>query len=613
MKKSILSLIFIGLTFCFSQNALNFDGLDDYISTNVYGVSGNAARTIEARIRTTADAQPVNSGGTGQKVIVDWGNFVTGGRFTFNLLWNNAIRLEVGGNGLSGSIPVNDGQWHHVACVVDPNNSNTVALYVDGVLDVAGNLTVGINTGITNQIRIGARIDNTGYFDGDIDEVRIWNVAKTQTEIQADMLNELCTFPSSLVLYSPLNEGMAGLTNSAVTNTADFSQNGGNCILNNFALSGLSSNWITGFSHGAGFTYAPDLVVNACGSYFWTLNNQFYPSSTTDQAIETPSTGCASIVTLDLTISANSSSSVSVTECTSYTWPENGQTYTSSGVFYDTLPNAAGCDSILVLNLTVTGPTSTTENVSACQQYTWPLNGQTYTSSATDNITVQSTQGCDSTVFLILTISDTNAVTQNISSCGSYFWDATGTDYANSGNYSTTLTNQNGCDSTVNLNLIIVPFDNTVTTVSDNTLTANQSNAQYQWIDCATNSIIQGETNQTFVANTAGQYAVIISSTSCSDTSECINLNTASIEIETNTVHSLFPNPASDIVKISGLTEEMNKIYILNTTGALLDYSKEVNASNNTLDITALPAGLYFIRIESSTGEKEMLRLNKVD
>jgi hypothetical protein len=49
----------------------------------------------------------------------------------------------------------------------------------------------------------------------------------------------------------------------------------------------------------------------------------------------------------------NTSSSDSLTVVDSYTWPINGQTYTTSGTYVDTIPNAAGCDSIITLNLTV--------------------------------------------------------------------------------------------------------------------------------------------------------------------------------------------------------------------------------------------------------------------
>lgn len=609
---------FVSITFiCFflsiyisAQQALNFDGVDDYISTNVFGVSSNSARTIEARIRTTANALPVSSGGTGQKVIADWGTFVNGARSTFNVLWGNALRFEIGGGGVSGSIPVNDGQWHHVACVIDPSAPNNVMLYVDGVLDASGNLS--INTGLSNQITIGRRVDNVNSFDGDIDEVRVWNIARSQADIQADMMNELCTFPSSLILYCPLNQGAVNASNSNVNTAFDYSNSQGTCTLNNFALSGNTSNWTNGFAHGAGFVLSPVTTVAACGSYFWPLNNQFYPSSTVAQTVVNSTTGCASIETLNLTINQNSSSSTSVSECTSYTWLQTNQIYTTSGAYTDTLVNTVGCDSVITLNLTITGPTSTTDNIAACEQYTWPANGQTYTSSTTDNITLQSTQGCDSTVFLMLTLSDTNAVTQNVSSCGTYFWDATGIDYTSSGSYTTTLSNQNGCDSTITLNLTVVPFDNAVTTVNETTLSANQNNAQYQWIDCATNLPVAGETNQTFVVSMAGQYAVIITVGACSDTSACINLNTASVEIEDKKILSLYPNPSNYDISIYGLGQERSSAQILNVSGETV-LSKGLSASDNRLDISTLPTGLYFVQIETEKGIKEVLRFNKID
>jgi hypothetical protein len=80
----------------FAQNAsIKFDGIDDYIQTDVPPIAGGAARTVEAWIKLTSNADP-NAGGV-QNVIVDMGTMSTGSRFTFNVLFNNAIRLEVQG------------------------------------------------------------------------------------------------------------------------------------------------------------------------------------------------------------------------------------------------------------------------------------------------------------------------------------------------------------------------------------------------------------------------------------------------------------------------------------------------------------------------------------
>src|SRR5690554_8039293 len=76
--------------------------------------------------------------------------------------------------------------------------------------------------------------------------------------------------------------------------------------------------------------------------------------------------------------------STTVTEevCGSYTWSANNQTYTSSGVYTETLATVEGCDSIVTLDLTISGQAvSTTVTEEVCGSYTWSANNQTYTSS----------------------------------------------------------------------------------------------------------------------------------------------------------------------------------------------------------------------------------------
>ena len=242
-------LLFIFSNSLLAQSpALNFDGIDDFVLTTFIGIPGSSDRTIEARIRTTAICDP-NEGGT-QDVIVDYGTFLTGQRFTFNVLWNNAIRLEVGGNGVSGTIPVNDGEWHHVA-VVFFEEANTVKLYVDGALDTEGSLTVPANTASVENVMIGKRLDNVRYFEGDIDEVRIYNYGKTQAEIAADMNKELCNIPETLVGYWKLNEGIPNASNSDNVIATDYSANGNDGLLSDFDLDGTTSNWIQGNTDSA--------------------------------------------------------------------------------------------------------------------------------------------------------------------------------------------------------------------------------------------------------------------------------------------------------------------------------------------------------------------------
>ncbi len=281
------------------SNALSFDGSDDYVLSTAQGASGNSARTIEAWIKTTANCIPGAGGGV-QQTIVDWGTFATGARFTFNLLWANAPRIEVGGNGLSGVTAVNDGYWHHVAVVYDPNASNTYKLYVDGQLDAQGNLTISTNTTSGTSIQIGKRVDGNNPFTGEIDEVRIWNTARTSSQISSNYNKELCglSIPASLVVYYKANQGIASGSNSTVNILYD----AGNFTygtLYNFALTGSSSNWVAGAPLPGGKDTT--LSASACASYTDPLGNTYTTSGTYTYAY-TMANGCDSTVHLQLTI-----------------------------------------------------------------------------------------------------------------------------------------------------------------------------------------------------------------------------------------------------------------------------------------------------------------------
>ncbi|MEN9742374.1 MAG: hypothetical protein RLZZ65_179 [Bacteroidota bacterium] len=93
---------------------------------------------------------------------------------------------------------------------------------------------------------------------------------------------------------------------------------------------------------------------------------------------------------------------ISAMACNSYTL--NNQTYTTSGTYIQTLPNAntAGCDSVINLNLMIHNSSASTQNVTYCGPYT--LNGQTYTTSGTYTQTLQNMHGCDSTLTLNLSL-----------------------------------------------------------------------------------------------------------------------------------------------------------------------------------------------------------------
>jgi len=116
-------------------------------------------------------------------------------------------------------------------------------LYVNGQLDATGTITDNPDT--IDTLYIGSRRysgANDRFFNGQIDEVRIWNAARSATDIQNNMMKDV-TCQSGLVAYYNFDEGTAGGTNTGLTTAID-STGTNNGTLTNFALTGASSNWV---------------------------------------------------------------------------------------------------------------------------------------------------------------------------------------------------------------------------------------------------------------------------------------------------------------------------------------------------------------------------------
>lgn len=93
--------------------------------------------------------------------------------------------------------------------------------------------------------------------------------------------------------------------------------------------------------------------VTSCGNYLCPLNNTTYTSSGSYTIYQQTNSACDSLITLNLTIQGAVYGTDVQAACGSYVWPLNGQIYTLSGQYADTIPSAAGCDSIVTLDLTI--------------------------------------------------------------------------------------------------------------------------------------------------------------------------------------------------------------------------------------------------------------------
>lgn len=161
------------------QGALSFDGIDDYVeAVGFKGVTGGASRTCSAWINTDRV--------TGE--IISWGNNSSSGtKWVVRVDESGALRAEVYQGYIIGTTRINDGEWHHIAVVLNDDGSPTVgeiALYVDGRRENSSVVVdQQVKTALHEDMRIGVYHAELRYFNGMIDDVQIYNQALAQDEV----------------------------------------------------------------------------------------------------------------------------------------------------------------------------------------------------------------------------------------------------------------------------------------------------------------------------------------------------------------------------------------------------------------------------------------------
>ncbi len=189
-KTLILVLLLLPMLSVFGQNAIEFKG-----STSMYGkaddhaalnIAPNESFTFTARIRTTNTNNQVivakrQLGGT----AIGYEFWQMNGYFAINCTHTDGTSSGVPGG---SKYKINDGNWHHIAFVIDIPNKKYF-LYVDGKLDTERALDpVKASSGVTNTqpLIIGKRSNETMPFTGELDEMRFYNKALTPEELIAD-------------------------------------------------------------------------------------------------------------------------------------------------------------------------------------------------------------------------------------------------------------------------------------------------------------------------------------------------------------------------------------------------------------------------------------------
>jgi hypothetical protein len=242
----------------------------------------------------------------------------------------------------------------------------------------------------------------------------------------------------------------------------------------------------------------------------------------------------------------NTTATISPTVCDTFVAPD-GAVYTQSGSYVAMIPNQVGCDSLITIQLTVRQTTSTTIAPTVCDSFVSP-DGNVYTQTGTYIAVIPNTQGCDSIITIQLTVQTPLATTQ----------------------------------------------------VNGATITAIQSGAQYQWLDCDNlNAPIPGATAQSYTTSVTGSFALVVTVGVCSDTSDCQPVIVTGGEEPLAPRNWISPNPSAGQFSVHATKPASLAVFAAN--GACV-YTQEKIAPHEELDLRHLPAGVYYVRLWNQSG-----------
>ncbi|HEY9083770.1 MAG TPA: T9SS type A sorting domain-containing protein [Vicingaceae bacterium] len=339
------------------------------------------------------------------------------------------------------------------------------------------------------------------------------------------------------------------------------------------------------------------------------IKGQYYSNSITVKDTINSTQPCDSIVTINLTI-LDSVTYKNITTCDSLSIP-NGNVYTVSGVYTDTLLNHLGCDSISTVNLNIKGYTSSVIlNEIACDSFVSYSGNYTWYNTGTYFDTTTSSTGCD--IYMTVNLTIDNFIFNNppINICQGDSVLIYGTYQNTSGVYYDSLQTINGCDSVLSTTLTVNLLPNvTLSNFNPDTI-CSSSSAVTLPNGSPSGGVYSGTgvSGGTFDPNTAGlgTHSVIYTYT---DINSCINSDSTFITVEqcvgiddlANDLGILiYPNPNTGlftIEKSSELDKEIRVNLLDASSRVIIDKLIPKGQQKIEMDITSYSKGIYYLQL----------------
>lgn len=185
-------------------DVLDFDGANDHIRTGITSIATTFTLESWVSLKTLNPSMPFpkvlgkwRSSNSNRDIVLDFDNATN--------LFRAVIAHETNGTATvisSVTIPVVN-EWYHLAMSYD---GVTLRLYVNGVEESSQAIANGLEIH-TSELYIGSNQNNTNYWNGQIEEVRVWNIARTANEIRENMHLTLKECSAGLAAYYQMNDG----------------------------------------------------------------------------------------------------------------------------------------------------------------------------------------------------------------------------------------------------------------------------------------------------------------------------------------------------------------------------------------------------------------------
>ena len=304
--------------------------------------------------------------------------------------------------------------------------------------------------------------------------------------------------------------------------------------------------------------------------------------------------GCDSVYTLTLTVNPTNHQYDTAAVCSSelpYLW--RGQQLNATGHYTDTIPNSYGCSDIFELQLTVNQTQLTTLYDTICQGEHYAQYGFDTIPATYGTIQLQSLHtsmlGCDSTVILLLTVNRTYLFTTEASTCDNQPYEWRGHMFDTAGVYYETFTTVSGCDSVYMLSL--------TTTPTYEIFVQDTAMRMHEYVGYGL----------TVMPLDSGVYEYDIQNYTIDGCDSIVHL-TLYVQFNDGVEHytlsepefKLYPNPTTTFVNIEG--EDMQRVYVYNSIGKLMMIAEADSDTHTRLEFVNYPAGYYVLRIELTDG-----------